>query len=154
MSILRSTQVEQTIDGPARGLFVKELVVARNDRDVPLAMVRKRRADSETTHAPVLLIHGYGQNRYAWHLPSRSFSNYLASEGFDVFNLELRGHGRSRYLGAKRPADVSDFVREDVPAAVAEVQRLSSNRPVFMIGHSLGAAGGIEAVVRTTITYH
>ncbi len=138
MSILRSTQVEQTIDGPARGLFVKELVVARNDRDVPLAMVRKRRADSETTHAPVLLIHGYGQNRYAWHLPSRSFSNYLASEGFDVFNLELRGHGRSRYLGAKRPADVSDFVREDVPAAVAEVQRLSSNRPVFMIGHSLG----------------
>ncbi|HVY48917.1 MAG TPA: alpha/beta fold hydrolase, partial [Minicystis sp.] len=102
-------------------------------------MVRKRAAANDGgTLAPVLLVHGYGQNRYAWHLPSRSFSNYLARAGFDVYNLDLRGHGRSRHLGAQRPRHVSEFVREDVPTALEEVQRLSGGRPVFYVGHSLG----------------
>jgi alpha-beta hydrolase superfamily lysophospholipase len=142
VTILRTTKVDQTIDRDERGAFVKELVVARSGgsgRDeVPLAMVRKRSALEDGTRAPVVLIHGYGQNRYAWHLPSRSFSNYLARAGFDVFNLELRGHGRSRHLGARRPSHVADFVREDVPAAIEEVQRLSGGRPVYLVGHSLG----------------
>lgn len=112
---------------------------------VPLAMVRKRRAEvgpegpkAAQTRAAVLLIHGYGQNRYVWHLPSRSFSNYLAAEGFDVFNLDLRGHGRSRHLGARPPRDLADYVREDLPAAVAEVRRVSGHERVFLVGHSLG----------------
>jgi len=107
-------------------------------REVPLAMVRKRSATLGGTSASVLLIHGYGQNRYLWHLPSRSFSNYLARAGFDVFNLDLRGHGRSKHLGARRPAHVTDFVNEDVPAAVEEIQRLTGPRPVYLVGHSLG----------------
>lgn len=106
--------------------------------DVPLAMIRKRSARLDGTTASVLLIHGYGQNRYVWHLPARSFPNYLARAGFDVFNLDLRGHGRSRHLGARRPSHVDDFVREDIPAAVEEIQRISGPRPVYLIGHSLG----------------
>lgn len=112
---------------------------------VPLAMVRKRLAKpgldstaAESTKAAVLLIHGYGQNRYVWHLPDRSFSNFLAAEGFDVFNLDLRGHGRSRHLGARPPRDLVDYVREDLPAALAEVQRISGRPRVFLVGHSLG----------------
>ena len=78
-------------------------------KEVPLAMIRKRHAPLGGgpalggTLAPVLLVHGFGQNRYAWHLPARQLSNYLARAGFDVFNLDLRGHGRSRHLGAHRP---------------------------------------------------
>src|SRR3954467_6450124 len=136
--ILNRTQVEQTIDRDQRALFTKELVLLRarskSGSEIPLAMVRKRRASAGETRAPVLLIHGYGQNRYAWHLPARSFSNHLAHAGFDVFNLDLRGHGRSRHLGARRPSHITDFVREDVPAAVDEIRRLSGNRPVFLIG--------------------
>src|SRR5688572_7458206 len=138
--ILNEACIEQTIDRDERGRFDKALVVVKvPDRGgpVPLAMVRKRSAALDGTRAPVVLIHGYGQNRYAWHLPARSFSNHLARAGFDVFNLELRGHGRSRHLGARRPGDVTDFVREDVPAAIAEVQRLSGGRRVYVIGHSL-----------------
>ena len=97
-----------------------------------------------TTRGPVLLVHGYGQNRYAWHLPSRSFSNYLARAGFDVFNLDLRGHGRSRHLGAHRPTHVADYVIEDIPAAVEEVQRISGGRPVFYLGHSAQPASGLS----------
>ncbi len=151
--ILHQTEVEQTVDRDERARFVKELVVAKvrgpGKADVPLAMVRKRLAVSPGkvggTLAPVLLVHGFGQNRYAWHLPGRSFSNYLARAGFDVFNLDLRGHGRSRHLGAKRPTDVADFVREDVPAAIEEIQKLSGGRPIYYLGHSLGGLIGYAA---------
>jgi len=165
--ILNQVQVEQTVDRDERGRFIKEILVTRGAGDVPLAMVRKRRAwagDDDGTLAPVLLIHGYGQNRYAWHLPSRSLSNFLARAGFDVYNLDLRGHGRSRHLGAKRPSHVADFVREDIPAAVEEVQRHASKRPVFLVGHSLGGlvsyaaagrlAGAVGGVVSLGSPYH
>jgi len=147
--ILHQSIVEQTVDRDERDRFVKELIVVRlrsaGGDEVPLAMVRKRHAPLHGqdhalggTLAPVLLVHGYGQNRYAWHLPGRSFSNYLARAGFDVFNLDLRGHGRSRHLGAHRPTDVTDYVREDVPAAVEEVQRITGGRPIYYLGHSMG----------------
>lgn len=142
--ILHQTVTEQTVDRDERDRFAKELVITRAPSDageVPLAMVRKRHASrvgKGETLAPVLLVHGYGQNRYAWHVPSRSFSNYLARAGFDVYNLDLRGHGRSRHLGARRPSHITDYVREDIPAAIAEVRRLSEDRGVFLIGHSMG----------------
>ncbi|HSN98083.1 MAG TPA: alpha/beta hydrolase [Candidatus Nanopelagicales bacterium] len=118
-------------------------------RDIPLAMIRKRSAAlGGGTSATVLLIHGYGQNRYVWHLPSRSFSNYLARAGFDVYNLDLRGHGRSKHLGAPRPTHVTDFVLEDIPAAVEEIRRHSGDRPVYLVGHSLG---GLVSYAASTV---
>jgi alpha-beta hydrolase superfamily lysophospholipase len=64
--------------------------------------------------------------------------NHLARAGFDVFNLDLRGHGRSRHLGPSRSRDVHDYIREDLPVAISEVQAHTGGRPVFLIGHSLG----------------
>jgi pimeloyl-ACP methyl ester carboxylesterase len=166
--ILHRQTVEQTIDRDQRGRFLKELVVAHAGSaaggQVPLAMIRKRRLGLGGTLATVLLVHGYGQNRYAWHLPARSFSNYLAYGGLDVFNLDLRGHGRSRHLGARRPSHVADFVREDVPAAVEEIQRLTGARPIYLVGHSLGGlvsyaaaaqlSGAVAGIVTLGSPYH
>src|SRR5262245_40473680 len=146
--ILHEKQVEQTVDRDERHRFVKELVVTRGPSGVPLAMVRKRSALAEGSIAPLLLIHGYGQNRYVWHLPARSLVNHLARAGFDVFNLDLRGHGRSRHLGARLPNHVADFVREDVPAAVEEVQRHAGTRPIYLLGHSLGGLVSYAAASR------
>jgi alpha-beta hydrolase superfamily lysophospholipase len=144
---------EQVIDRDERSAFVKELVVSSSG-SVPLAMVRKRLAANEGgTRAPVLLVHGFGQNRYAWHLPSRSLANHLARAGYDVFNLDLRGHGRSRHLGGRRSRGVDDYVLEDLPSAVEEVQALSGQRSVYLVGHSLGglcsyaAAPGLQGAV-------
>ncbi len=133
--ILRSEEVTQPIDAGTSGLFVKELIHVGATQ--PLAMVRKRlpRADAK---AAVLLTHGFGQNRYAWHLSNRSFVNYLASRGYDVFNLDLRGHGRSRAFGSKPANSVDDYINEDLPAALAEVRTLTDSAKVFVIGHSLG----------------
>lgn len=111
-------------------------------RNVPidhgsLSVVRTRRADQ--AKAAVLLIHGFAQNCHAWDLPGRSFSQFLASQDFDVFNLELRGHGRSRDLGAPLPESFLDHVERDVPASLDLIQRAGHDR-VFLIGHSLGGA--------------
>lgn len=134
--ILHGRIVQQVIDRGETFAFRKEVIVTGSQ--VPLAMVRKRAADRDGTLAPVLLVHGFGQNRYSWHLPARSFANHLARAGFDVFNVDLRGHGRSRHFGAHRSRGVEDYVREDLPAAVAEAQALSGGRPVWVVGHSLG----------------
>jgi len=134
--ILHHRLVRQAIDRDDHDDFVKEVVVTSGA--VPLAMVRKRLASLSETRAAVLLVHGFGQNRHTFHLPSRSFANHLAREGFDVFNLDLRGHGRSRALSGARAKNVGDYAQEDLPEALAEIARNSSNRKVFLIGHSLG----------------
>lgn len=134
--IVQSAIVEQVIDRNVTGSFCKELVVT--DGRVPLSMVRKRSVQQDGTLAPVLLVHGFGQNRYSWHLPARSFANHLAQAGFDVFNLDLRGHGRSRGEGMPRCSGVEDYAHEDLPAAIDEVYALSGKRPVWIVGHSLG----------------
>lgn len=135
--IIHGRVVEQVIDRGRTARFHKELVITSGR--APLAMVRKRTLDFDgATRAPVLLVHGFGQNRYAWHLPMRSMANALAEAGYDVFNLDLRGHGRSRQLGAPPCRSVEDYVREDLPSAVEAVQRLADGRKVLLVGHSLG----------------
>jgi alpha-beta hydrolase superfamily lysophospholipase len=179
--ILHGRVVEQVIDRSETASFRKEIVVTSGR--MPLAMVRKRLASKrspardegssprlihgplvEPTRAPVLLVHGFGQNRYAWHLPARSFANHLARAGYDVFNLELRGHGRSRHLGARRCRGIEDYVREDLPAAIDEVQALSDGRPIWIVGHSLGGliayaaapalSGAVAGIVSIGSPYH
>jgi len=138
VTILRSEVVEQPIDRATgrTGKFVKEVVLVRGE--VPLSMVRKRSATGRDDRATVLLVHGYGQNRYAWHLPSRSFVNHLANAGFDVFNLDLRGQGRSRAYGAPRPSVLAEYIEEDLPRAFEEVRRATGRDDMFLVGHSLG----------------
>ena len=155
--ILYGRTLQQTIDRHDRATFVKELVVTGGK--VPLAMVRKRLASNDgDTIAPVLLVHGFGQNRYAWHLPARSVANHLARAGFDVFNLDLRGHGRSRHFGAHAVRHVDDYITEDLPTAVEEVLQHSGKRPTYLVGHSLGglvsygAAPGLEGALQGLVS--
>jgi pimeloyl-ACP methyl ester carboxylesterase len=161
--ILYGRTLEQIIDRHERATFIKELVVAGGK--VPLAMVRKRLvSNGGGTRAPVLLVHGFGQNRYAWHLPARSFANHLAKAGYDVFNLDLRGHGRSRHFGARTPRSVDEYVSEDLPIAIEEVLSHTDGRPPFLVGHSLGGlvsyaaapklAGAVAGVVSIGSPYH
>ena len=160
--ILHGNIVQQVIDRERAGSFVKELVVTGGR--VPLAMVRKRSVEREGALGPVLLVHGFGQNRYAWHLPARSFANHLATAGFDVFNLDLRGHGRSRHFGATRCRGVEDYVREDLPDAVQEIQRITGGRadvdrrPLApgLLGYAAAPSlsGAVRGVVSIGSPYH
>ena len=147
--ILRTEIVEQSIDFDQRATFVKQVVMTPGQ---PIGMVRKRRRDlaeaegikgrargaQPATHGVVLLVHGFAQNRYTWHLPSRSFSCYLAERGWDVFNVDLRGAGRSQRFDAKRPEVLDEYILEDIPACAHEAMRLSGHERVVLVGHSMG----------------
>ncbi len=87
---------------------------------------------------PILLIHGYAQNRYTFHHETRSLAAHLAAQGRDVFNVELRGHGRSRTEGAPWPRGIRDYLDLDLPAAVSQVRERTGAARVVLIGHSLG----------------
>lgn len=137
--ILRTEVVQQTIDADKRALFVKDVCMTSGQ---PIGMVRKRNKEvvegKRPSRGAVLLIHGFGQNRYTWHVPSRSFSAYLAEDGWDVFNTDLRGHGRSLNFDGKRPQVLDDYILEDMPRIAQEVLELSGAEKLVLIGHSMG----------------
>jgi len=155
--ILRTETVEQVVDGSRRVRLVKEVVMTPGAE--PLGMVRKRPLPPKQTRGAVLLIHGFGQNRYTWHGSSRSFSAFLAAEGWDVFNADLRGHGRSRRFGSGRARTLDAYILGDVPTCAEEAMRLSGHEQIFLIGHSMGglvsycaAATSLRARVRGIVT--
>ena len=86
------------------------------------------------TRPPVVLIHGFAQNRFSWHTSQRSMTAWLAKRGWDVWNLELRGHGRSR----RRSGTVATTFK-DYPNDLARFSN-SLDSPPFWLGHSLGAS--------------
>src|SRR5437870_1821438 len=126
--------VAQAIDLGVSGKFRKSLVRVPIEQGA-IVHVRKRAAVALPGRGAVLLIHGYAQNRYAWHVSRRSLANYLAEAGFDVFNLDLRGNGRSRELGTPRAQAWSEYVEGDLPRAVDAVRALSGEWSVFLVGH-------------------
>jgi len=128
---IEAGEVEQITDGDERVTLYKE--VNRLRGDVPLCLVRKH-LPGGPTRPPVLLVHGFAQNRYSWHTSVRSPSAWLAARGWDVWNLELRGHGRSRSAGTSGAERFADYVDD--------VRRAASALPgrAFWIGHSLGGA--------------
>ncbi len=104
---------------------------------------------------PLLLVHGFSQNRHAW--TSGEFVKNLLLFGIDIHILELRGHGkssigfqheRSKKLGRGLPADInydwdidSHFLY-DLPAAMASAKRITGRDKIFYCGHSMGGMLG------------
>jgi len=104
---------------------------------------------------PLLLVHGYTQNRRAW--SSGEFVKSMLYFGADLFLLELRGHGKSgvdqqrreaRATGEELPEDL-DYLWDldshllfDLPAAIGAVKRATGREKIFYCGHSLGGILG------------
>ncbi|MCB9609271.1 MAG: alpha/beta hydrolase [Polyangiaceae bacterium] len=105
---------------------------------------------------PVLLLHGLGSNRLGFDWPGRSFAEWLAARGYDVFLPELRGHGRSERPG--RGWDLDDYLNQDLPALLSAVTALSGRQQLHWMGHSMGgllwfllATHGDPVAVRSAI---
>lgn len=88
----------------------------------------------------VMLVHGLGQNRYTWTLSRRSLENYLVKNGFETFNIELRGHGLSRANGSEHPIDFDTYLNLDLPAFLEAVLTITGGVKPFYMGHSLGGS--------------
>jgi pimeloyl-ACP methyl ester carboxylesterase len=99
---------------------------------------------------PLLLVHGFGQNRHAW--TSGQFVKNLLFFGADLHILELRGHGRSSLdlqrarakEGSRLPGDldygwdIDSYFLYDLPAAVEGVKQVTGREKIFLCGHSMG----------------
>jgi polyhydroxyalkanoate synthase len=138
LELVQRTRVEQAIDRQQFGQFGKELLRAETTAGRSLALVRKYRDDIPRVGA-VLLVHGFAQNRYTWHLSTRSFVNFLADAGLDVYNLELTGHGRSRDYGSSPASSFDEYVVDTASVAQA-VANWAGLEGIFLVGHSLGGA--------------
>lgn len=86
----------------------------------------------------VLIAHGWGAS-YGTIL---RLGEPLAKAGFEVVLFDIRGHGRNEEL----PYVTVRHFKEDVTAALEWVRIHFPDRPILLIGHSLGGAGAILAL--------
>jgi alpha-beta hydrolase superfamily lysophospholipase len=104
-------------------------------------------ASSTARAQPVILCHGLAANRVTWDLaPEVSLARHLAGRGYDVWSLELRGHGRSDRptlwsiltLRRRYRWTFDDYLEKDLPAALAFVRERTGSPRVHWVGHSMG----------------
>jgi len=90
---------------------------------------------------PVVLVHGISCNHRFWDLEAdQSLALALWDAGFDVWNLDLRGHGLSLKgkNGRQRPTSIDVYGEQDLPAAFAYIQGNTGVEDLHYIGHSMG----------------
>ena len=91
--------------------------------------------------SPVVLIHGLFVNSLFFNLDEdQSFARYLAKEGFDVWNLSLRGTGRSLnpLKGGAKSWSLDDMIDRDLSAVIRYVQKESGSSKVICLGYEMG----------------
>lgn len=116
---------------------------ARTEDGWDLALFRYRPATVTRGREPILLCHGMLSNRFNVDLDAtRSLARYLRDGGFDVWVMELRGHGESRRAGAGGPRwsgwTIDDYIQRDAVAAIGAVKRLTGSESLHWYGHSMG----------------
>ena len=118
---------------------------ARTEDGWDLALYRYRPTVPVHGREPVVLCHGMLSNRYNVDLDEEvSLARHLRGRGFDCWVMELRGHGGSRRTAAdgagNGPFDwtMDDYIRHDLPAAVAHVVGATGSERVHWFGHSMG----------------
>jgi alpha-beta hydrolase superfamily lysophospholipase len=101
-----------------------------------------REWEASEPRAAIALVHGLAEHsgRYE-HVGVR-----LAEAGYAVYTADLRGHGRSEGW----PGQVSGLADwlEDAGSIVGRARQAAGGRPVFLLGHSLGALIGAAYVAR------
>ena len=75
----------------------------------------------------VIFLHGAGMEHSVWVLPAR----YFARQGYNVFALDLPGHGRSEGLALDNISCMSEWLHEVIHA-------LNLSKPAI-VGHSMGS---------------
>lgn len=86
----------------------------------------------------VLLVHGAGMDRTAWSLQTR----WLAHHGCPALAIDLPGHGAS-------PEDELDSIDAYATWLAGLVQAL--DRPVHIVGHSMGSFIALECAAKTDV---
>lgn len=95
---------------------------------------------TENTFGIVQIVHGMNEHKERYY----PFMDYLAEEGFVSVIHDNRGHGKSICT----PDDLGFMFREGGEGFISDIAQLNMiikekcpDKPVFMIGHSMGSLG-------------
>lgn len=94
--------------------------------------------DSALPRAALAVVHGFGEHSELY----RHLADYFVDRGYEVYALDLRGHGRS--AGARGFIRKWEEYREDVDTLVKVARESLPSLPVYLIGHSMGGLIAIE----------
>jgi pimeloyl-ACP methyl ester carboxylesterase len=122
------------------GYPVTPIEVAVDDGDLTLRgeLLEPPGADPDTPL--VVLVHGWtGDSTTMLHL-----AEPLLAAGFPTFVFDVRSHGRSDAA----PAVTVRHFRDDLLAVLDRLDRTRPDRPIVVVGHSLGGSAGILAAAR------
>ncbi|WP_442753655.1 alpha/beta hydrolase [Methylocystis sp. JAN1] len=91
--------------------------------------VIRRNGDLDGENPPLLFVHGAWHGAWCW---DRGFLGRVSRQGFDVFAVSLRGHGKSAGHERLRTTRVRDFV-DDIEEIADRLRA-----PPVIVGHSMG----------------
>ena len=106
-----------------------------------LALERIRQSPRVTRRMPVILSHGFFVNNLFLNLDEEhSLARYLAEEGFDVWNLSLRGIGRSLnpLRGEPKSWTLDDMIDADLSTVIRYIQKETQSPKIAWVGYDLG----------------
>ena len=106
-----------------------------------LALERLRVGKKTRIQSPIVLVHGLFVNSLFFNLDEeQSLAQYLAKEGFDVWNLSLRGTGRSLgpLKGGPKNWSLDDIIDRDLSAVIRYVQKEVGSSKVICLGYEMG----------------
>jgi pimeloyl-ACP methyl ester carboxylesterase len=119
---------------------LKEFSVQTKD-GVSIHVSEKVLRSGGTKKVPILLVHSLWTNSQTWDFPGRSVMNYLATNSYDVYALDVRGMGES-----ERPAPPDDYNTiglldrvKDLEAVASYIKERHKRAPV-VLGYSQGGA--------------
>lgn len=136
------------LPGPGRGASLDDAYVtserhwAVTGARFELTAMRFRLNRNVRHPKPVILIHGLLVDSRFLDFGSASLAEYLAEAGFDVWNLSMRGTGRSLDpLGwGNKPWTLDDVLKDDLPTVIDYVRKTTGSAEVLVVGYELGGA--------------
>jgi long-chain acyl-CoA synthetase len=98
--------------------------------------------------AIVLLVHGLGAHSGVF----QNVADYLVPQGYEVYALDLRGHGRSE--GQRGYIDRWQEFREDIHILLQQIRSQRACCPYILWGHSLGGTVVLDYILHFPENIH
>jgi len=93
---------------------------------------------------PIILIHGFGANRFHW----RNNINFFTQKGFAVYSLDLLGFGESTQPSLKNIGPIDNAVWCDqITDFINDIVRPKNSGKIILIGNSLGSLVALTCAV-------
>lgn len=137
---------------PAPKVVMEEFMVPAKDPGIQI-YVRNKRPDGMTqftADTTVVFVHGAtypAETAFDLQLGGKSWMDYIAERGFDVYLLDLRGYGKStrpkemdQPAEANEPIVTTEVARRDVGAVVDHILQRRNIQKVNLMGWSWGTS--------------